>query len=124
MASLPVHAAVFAAMASMLYPERSSPLADAATDWASAHVCVAQAEETSATGVFHGVGVVTAIDAASGALTLDHEDIKGLMPAMEMMYRVESRDLDAGLSVGDRIAFDIDAKRYTIVGVKRLAAAN
>jgi len=121
MASWPVRAAAFAAMASTLYPERSSPLADQAlTVWPKSTVCVAQTEETSATGVFHGVGVVTAIDADSGALTLDHEDIAGLMPAMVMMYRVESRDLDAGLSVGDRVAFDLDGKRYVIVGVKRL----
>ena len=76
--------------------------------------------ETAATGIFHGVGVVTAIDAASGALTLDHEDILGLMPAMVMMYRVQSPDLSRGLGVGDRIAFDVDGKTYTIVGVKRL----
>ena len=72
--------------------------------------------ETAATGIFHGVG----IDAASGALTLDHEDILGLMPAMVMMYRVQSPDLSRGLGVGDRIAFDVDGKTYTIVGVKRL----
>jgi Cu/Ag efflux protein CusF len=80
--------------------------------------------ETAATGVFHGVGVVTAIDAASGALTLDHEEIKGLMPAMVMMYRVEARDISEGLGVGDRISFDLDAKSYTIVGVKRLGKAS
>ena len=78
----------------------------------------AQAENAEP-GVFHGVGVVTAIDATSGALTLDHEEIKGLMAAMEMMYRVKSHDLSQGLSVGDRIAFDVDGT-YTIVGVKRL----
>jgi Cu/Ag efflux protein CusF len=76
--------------------------------------------ETAATGIFHGVGVVTAIDSASGALTVDHEDILGLMPAMVMMYRVQSPDLSRGLGVGDRIAFDVDGKTYTIVGVKRL----
>jgi Cu/Ag efflux protein CusF len=76
--------------------------------------------EPAVTGVFHGVGVVTAIDAASGALTLDHDEIKGLMGAMEMMYRVKSRDISDGLGVGDRIAFDVDGT-YTIVGVKRLS---
>ena len=76
--------------------------------------------ENAATSVFHGVGVVTAIDATSGALTLDHDEIKGLMAAMEMMYRVKSRDISEGLGVGDRIAFDVDGT-YTIVGVKRLS---
>jgi Cu/Ag efflux protein CusF len=83
-------------------------------------VASVQAQESAASGIFHGVGVVTAIDAATGALTLDHEDIKGLMPAMVMMYRVEPRRLSDGLHEGDRIAFGIDAARYTIVGVKLL----
>lgn len=78
----------------------------------------ARAQETAATGIFHGVGVVKAIDTATGALTLDHEEIKGFMPAMVMMYRVKPRKLSAGLRVGDKIGFDIDAKPYTIVGVK------
>ena len=78
----------------------------------------AQTQETAATGVFHGVGVVTAVDCAKGWLTLDHEAIKGFMCAMEMMYRVEPPRLTADLRVGDRVAFDIDAGRYVIVGVK------
>ena len=47
-------------------------------------------------GVFHGVGVVTAVDRAKGWLTLDHEAIKGFMGAMEMMYRVDPPRLAAG----------------------------
>ena len=83
----------------------------------------AQTQETAATGVFHGVGVVTAVDGAKGWLTLDHEAIKGFMCAMEMMYRVEPPRLTADLRVGDRVAFDIDAGRYVIVGVKVLDSA-
>ena len=83
----------------------------------------ALAQETAAKGIFHGVGIVKAIDAATGALTLDHEDIVGFMAAMEMMYRVEPRELSAGVRVGDRVAFDIDAERYVIVAVKVLGGA-
>jgi Cu/Ag efflux protein CusF len=86
-------------------------------------IASAHAQESAASGIFHGVGVVTAIDATTGALTLDHEDIKGLMPAMVMMYRVEPRRLSDGLRKGDKIAFDIDAGRYTITGVKILQPA-
>lgn len=89
----------------------------------SAGMPAARAQESKASGIFHGVGVVKAIDPASGALTIDHGDIKGFMAAMEMMYRVKPRELSAGLHIGDRIAFDIDAKPYTIVGVKVLARA-
>lgn len=83
----------------------------------------AQAQEMQATGIFHGVGIVKAIDGASGALTIDHEEIKGFMAAMEMMYRVDPASLSSGLRAGDRIAFDIDAQRYTIVGVKLVERA-
>jgi Cu(I)/Ag(I) efflux system protein CusF len=84
---------------------------------------LAHAQESEASGVFHGVGVVKAVDSAKGWLTLDHEAIKGFMGAMEMMYRVEPPRLTAGLRVGDRVAFDIDAGRYAIVGVKVLDKA-
>jgi Cu/Ag efflux protein CusF len=83
----------------------------------------AVAEESAASGVFHGVGLVTAVDNAKGWLTLDHKAIEGFMGAMEMMYRVEPPRLTAGLRVGDHVAFDIDAGRYAIVGVKILDGA-
>jgi Copper binding periplasmic protein CusF len=54
------------------------------------HEVLAQAETHEPTGIFRGV-FIKAIDPRSGALTLAHEEIKGLMPAMEMMYRVKSR---------------------------------
>ncbi len=84
-------------------------------------VCHVQSE-TDATGVFHGVGVVTEIQPGAGALTLDHEDIVGLMPAMVMMYRVKSPEVSSGLKVGDRIAFDLDAKSYTILSAKVISS--
>ena len=88
--------------------------------WAQVCTSPAVAEESQASGVYRGVGVVTAVDPAKGWLTLDHEAIKGFMGAMEMMYRVEPPRLSAGLRVGDRIAFDIEAGRFAIVGVKVL----
>jgi Cu/Ag efflux protein CusF len=84
---------------------------------------LAYAQESAASGVFHGVGIVKAVDSAKGWLTLDHKAIDGFMGAMEMMYRVEPPGLTAGLRVGDRVAFDIDAGRYAIVGVKVLNSA-
>ena len=80
-------------------------------------ICHAQLE-TNGQGVFHGVGIVKQIEPGSGALTLDHEDIVGLMPAMEMMYRVKTPEVSQGLEVGDRVEFDVDGKSYTILSVK------
>jgi Cu/Ag efflux protein CusF len=67
------------------------------------------------------VGIIKQIQAGTGALTLDHEDIAGLMPAMEMMYRVATPEVSRGLEVGDRVAFDVDGKSYTILSVKLIS---
>jgi Cu/Ag efflux protein CusF len=90
---------------------------------AGAAIAPAQAQMGEQDGLFHGVGVITAIDPTTGSLTLDHEEIKGLMPAMEMMYRVDPHSLSAGLRAGDTIDFAVDAKTYTIRGVKLIGRA-
>lgn len=87
--------------------------------WPEEFICRAHTE-FGATHIFHSVGVVTAVSTATGALTLDHEDIKGLMPAMVMTYRVEPRELTADLGVGDRIAFEVEPKSYKILRVMLL----
>ena len=84
---------------------------------------IASAQETAAEGIFSGRGAVKAVDPASGALTLAHDDIKGFMPAMEMMYKVQTPDLSKDLHPGDEIDFKIDAAKYTIVEVKLIARA-
>jgi protein SCO1/2 len=48
-------------------------------------------------------GKVLAIDSKKPAVTLDHEDIPGLMKAMEMEFPVASPKLLEGLQVGDRV---------------------
>jgi Cu/Ag efflux protein CusF len=79
---------------------------------------LAQTQETEASGTFRGVGIVTGVNSRAGALTINHEEIKGFMPAMIMMYRVVPFSLTAGLQPGDRIEFALDAKSYTIHDVK------
>jgi hypothetical protein len=44
----------------------------------------AVADEATA-GVFSGHGIVTAVQAGSGTLSIKDDDIAGFMPAMEMM---------------------------------------
>ena len=54
-----------------------------------------------------GVGVVTAIDKTSGTITLDHEAIPDAgWPAMTMGFKIAPALLD-GMSVGDKVAFDL-----------------
>jgi protein SCO1/2 len=48
-------------------------------------------------------GKVLALDPKKPAVTLDHEDIPGIMKAMEMEFPVETTKLLEGLRVGDRV---------------------
>ena len=107
-----------AAASGAVSDERGAQLA-----WPLLCTSAALAQESATSGVFHGVGIVKAVDRAKGWLTLDHKAIDGFMGAMEMMYRVEPPRLTVGLKVGDRVAFDIDAGRYAIVGVRVLDKA-
>jgi Cu/Ag efflux protein CusF len=83
----------------------------------------ASAQETASKGIFEGHGVVKAVAPKTGALTLAHDDIKGFMPAMEMMYRVRTPDISKDLRPGDEVDFTIDAEKYVIVDVKLIAHA-
>ena len=62
-----------------------------------------------ATNSYKGVGVVKAIDPKGPAIEIDHGDIEGLMPAMEMEFPVTDRSLLNGIAVNDRIDFTIEA---------------
>jgi Cu/Ag efflux protein CusF len=83
----------------------------------------ALSQETPQAGLFHGHGVVRAIQPGTGALTLDHGDIKGFMPAMEMMYRVRSPELSKDLRPGDTVDFIVDAAKDDITEVKLVSHA-
>lgn len=56
---------------------------------------------------YPGTGVVKIINRKEGWIEIDHEDIKGLMPAMEMEFWVKDRTLLDKVSVGDRVDFTI-----------------
>jgi Cu/Ag efflux protein CusF len=74
-------------------------------------------------GLFHGVGVVIAVDPKTGALTVNHSEIRGFMPAMEMMFRVDPPSLSQGLRKGDKIAFTIEGPGGVIRAVTLIKQA-
>jgi Cu/Ag efflux protein CusF len=78
---------------------------------------MAQAQQSEPRMNFPGVGIVTAIEPA-GSLTINHEPIEGLMPAMEMTFPVNPRALANGVRPGDKIEFSVEGKTYTIVDLK------
>ncbi len=63
------------------------------------------------TNFYQGVGVVKALypNPKAPAIEIDHGDIDGLMPAMQMEFPVTDPNLLNGIAVNDRIDFTIEA---------------
>ena len=59
---------------------------------------------------YQGVGVVKGLDPKAPAIEIDHEEIVGLMPAMQMEFPVTDVALLSGLAVNDRIDFTVVEK--------------
>src|SRR5262245_45281672 len=57
---------------------------------------------------YDGVGVITKVDTNIGSVELNHEEIKGLMPAMTMEWYLKDRKMLAGLKVGAKVDFTIE----------------
>jgi protein SCO1 len=67
---------------------------------------------------YRAVGVVKAINPKAPAIEIDHGNIDGLMPAMEMEFPVTDASLLNGLAVNDRIDFTVE---NAVDGVKVVA---
>ena len=72
-------------------------------------------------GNYKGKGTVYKIDLNLGSVGLNHEDIVGLMPAMQMEFYVTDKALLNGLAIGDKVDFVIAYKggRETINSIKK-----
>lgn len=65
-------------------------------------------DQAVATGPIQGVGTVTAIDAAAGTVTLDHEAINAISwPAMSMQFKAEDPSILKGIAKGDHVVFGL-----------------
>ena len=64
-------------------------------------------------GNYDGKGTVTKINNELGSVEVNHEDIKDLMPAMQMEFYVKDKALLKGLAVGDKVDFVIEYKHPT-----------
>ena len=74
------------------------------------------------TKTFQAVGTVKAIDPKLPSIEIDHEDIPGLMPAMQMWFHVKDASLINGVNAGDRVEFSIESGvgGLKIVGIKKV----
>lgn len=53
----------------------------------------------------HGIGIVESFDQERATIQIDHEEIKGMMPPMNMQFSVEDRSLLDSVNPGDKIDF-------------------
>ena len=68
------------------------------------------------TNTYHGTGVVKAVytNPKAPAIEIDHGDIDGLMPAMQMEFPVTDPKLLNGIAINDRIDFTIETAAGTM----------
>ena len=85
-----------------------------------------QSQSGSATGkdagkVYDIKGKVVAVDAEKKTVTLDHEDIPGLMKAMKMDFKVEDEKILAGLKAGDAVhgKLKADGGNYVVTSLEK-----
>ena len=63
---------------------------------------------TVETKTYYGAGVVKSLNPKQLSIEIDHEDIKDLMPAMQMSFYVKDKSLLKGLKAGDRVEFTLE----------------
>ncbi len=65
-------------------------------------------EKTVEKQTYKSIGVIKAMDVSNDKITIDHEDIPGYMPPMEMTESVSDKSLLSGLKRGDKVDFEIE----------------
>jgi Cu/Ag efflux protein CusF len=72
-------------------------------------------------GNYEGTGEVTKINTELASVELKHEEIKDLMPPMQMEFFVKDKALLKNLMVGDRVDFVVEYKHPTeiITSIKK-----
>jgi Cu/Ag efflux protein CusF len=73
---------------------------------------------------YPATGIVKLINRQEGWIEIDHEDIEGLMPAMEMEWSVEKKSLLNNVRVGDKINFTVveTGKGEIITEIKKVTS--
>ena len=67
---------------------------------------------------YSGTGVVTVVNRKEGWVEINHREIKGLMPAMQMAWYVKRVSVIGSTKVGDTVDFEIEYLRGSEVITK------
>lgn len=62
------------------------------------------------TKLYYGTGIVRNTNPKFPSVELDHDEIKGLMPAMQMEFYVSDQALLQGLKPGMKVKFTLEDK--------------
>ena len=83
--------------------------------------CKGSQETTPAAKQYPIKGEIVAVDTAKPSVKLDHEEIPGLMQAMEMDYAVEDAKLLDDLKAGDQVEgqLKVESGEYIITELKK-----
>jgi Cu/Ag efflux protein CusF len=81
---------------------------------------VALASGCDRTPSYTGIGDLVAVDRATLRVTIRHDDIRNLMPAMTMAFAVDSPGVLVSAVVGTRVRFELVRRGDNLV-VTRLA---
>ena len=76
---------------------------ETANDTEPVQTTVNEEATEGAAGRFEITGEVVSVDATKPALTLDHEEIRGLMKAMTMEFSVDNAEMLSDIQAGDRV---------------------
>jgi Cu/Ag efflux protein CusF len=68
--------------------------------------------------IYKAVGIIKKTDAETDKITIDHEDIKGYMSAMEMDFSVNDKSLIQSSKIGDKVDFEIERTGEKLVITK------
>ncbi len=68
--------------------------------------------------IYKSVGVIKAVNAEKSEITIDHENIEGLMSAMVMDFPFVDKSLPESAAVGDKVEFELEKKDGEIVLTK------
>ena len=74
-----------------------------------------------ATKLYDVKGTVTALDREKKVVTLDHEDIPGLMRAMKMEFSVDDAKVLDGIAAGDAVTgkLKVDGGNYVVTSLAK-----
>jgi Cu/Ag efflux protein CusF len=65
---------------------------------------------------YNGIGTVVAMNPQRPSIEINHQEIKGYMPAMQMEFPVKDRSLLDSINTGDKVDFTLEVNQ----GIERI----